>query len=333
MVASALSTAWFLVRCECVVVDSVDWVNRARRYLLLRARKVQIWHGIPLKLVELDRWADESSRWRCPLRTFLMSLRHATYWLTGRMVVYDVLVATSEATAEDMFRSAFRASLRLVAGYPRNAFGAMGDRARALVWSNVDSRIASKLEGWRLSGRKIVLFAPTFRDCGDAPISLAEEDVRRLEAFCEANGCEFVFKLHPADRSGKHGLGDRVHWVDPDSDIYPLLPLTHALVTDYSSIYFDYLWIDRPVLFFRGDDYSKTGRGTYRAMASMIPGPCAGTWEELLRVLARELRDDTFRKDRSRVRQVCFDGLDQNQATRRILAALHASRTEGPPLQ
>ncbi len=324
MLVSSLATAWFLLQCEYVVVDSVDWVRCFRRYLLVRARKVQLWHGIPLKLIEFDRWQADASKWRPPVNTLVRYARYAVYWLTGRLVSYDVLVATSRMTADGVFRSALLSSERLVSGYPRNGFVAMSTSGRDLAWSNVDNRISLLLEKWVASGRKIVLAAPTFRDSGDAPFSLGQEELRMLDAFCEKKGCEFIFKLHPADRSALRGLGEHIHWFDPDGDIYPVLPFTHALVTDYSSIYFDYLLIDKPILFYRADDYSRTGRGIYQHMAEMIPGPSATSWDQLLGVLERQLADDTWTQERGQVRQACFEDQDQNLATQRILAVMRS---------
>jgi CDP-glycerol glycerophosphotransferase (TagB/SpsB family) len=76
------------------------------------------------------------------------------------------------------------------------------------------------------------------------------------------------------------------------------------LITDYSSVFFDYLLLDRPVIFssFDLEMYRKNDRGFYFDYATVTPGPKADNWEQLELQLARILQGkDEHRQDRRRV--------------------------------
>src|SRR5690606_37800099 len=155
--------------------------------------------------------------------------------------------------------------------------------------------------------------------------SAEPEEIRAIEKFCEENTCEILFKLHPSDHSLTKLSGRHIHFLNPKGDIYPILPDTHALVTDYSSICFDYLLVDKPIIFYRSGDYASDERGIYRDLLSLIQSPSASSWVEVLEILGNELTHDPHRVQRARALNKCFDGHDQDKATQRILCFLRDS--------
>lgn len=119
-------------------------------------------------------------------------------------------------------------------------------------------------------GRKIVLYMPTFRELKHRKLSYTQIDgdeeaylfywkdfsVRRLEKFCEENNLYFVFKLHPGDASkvstwyvDSHYIGIMTDEMLGKKCMYEYLNAADILVTDYSSVYFDYLLLNRPMIF------------------------------------------------------------------------------------
>ncbi len=102
-----------------------------------------------------------------------------------------------------------------------------------------------------------------------------------------------------------------------ECDIYPALALFDALVTDYSSIYFDYLLLDRPVFFFPYDleHYVAGERKLLFGYREMAPGPLCRTREELqAEILTPD--NDYWRKRRREVRASVFDHLDDKAGLR-----------------
>jgi CDP-glycerol glycerophosphotransferase len=108
--------------------------------------------------------------------------------------------------------------------------------------------------------------------------------------------------------------------VVPRTDLYPLLRQCHVLVTDYSSVLFDWLHLQRPVLLFRPDhaDYTQRSRKLFDAKLVALPGPCVSSAEELLATLATPERLETpqFAEIRAGLLAQWFDQPDGDAAIR-----------------
>jgi len=315
----SVRSIWFLMRCASAVVDSTDWIRHLRRFFLMRARVLQIWHGVGFKRIELDKWRNEAGRYRWFSNRRVFSLRILFYRITGRLVRYAAVCSTSTFYRDEVFSKAFLADRFPITGYPRNAFAAT--TGSKLLWWNVDQTLAKLLEDCIRQGRRIAIVAPTMRDSGTAPMQLTHDTAALIDEFAEANGWEFVFKFHPSERNASRIQGRHLHVCHPDSDVYPLLPKSHALITDYSSIYMDYLLLDRPVLFFipTADTYLQADREVQFDISTMMPGPVASDWPDLLASLTRQLLQDGYASERERVRRMAFDDQSQEAAVSRIL--------------
>jgi CDP-ribitol ribitolphosphotransferase len=132
-----------------------------------------------------------------------------------------------------------------------------------------------------LKGKRLVLYAPTFRD--------QEKDRPRLlldtELLCEKTTEDFVFllRLHPfveqayrrtvQEKSGQKT--DHVISMSSYPDINTLLLVSDYLISDYSSVIFEYCLLNRPIIFFAYDlkQFSNTDRGFYQPYEEFVPGP------------------------------------------------------------
>lgn len=314
-----VAAGWYLARCGTVVVDSIEWCRRARCFLLARARVVQLWHGVGFKRIELDKWRHEargrglvSSRWLFEVRLLRKLLR-------GRLRRYAAVVTTSAFYRDRVFAPAFRCRHVLTTGYPRNSFGRLPGRAGDLAWGNVDPEVAAAMPRWIAAGRRVVLVAPTFRDTRATPLGLDSATRDALDDFAAAHGFEFLFKFHPYEHGSEEVSGRHLHRLDPDSDAYPLFPSLHALVTDYSSIYMDFLLVDRPVLFLTPDleQYVRQDRGIQFDFESMTPGPKLADWRAVIQHL--RLDADAWATQRAALRRLAFDDQPGTGATARLL--------------
>lgn len=311
---------WFLARCGTVVVDSVEWCERWRCFLLCRAQKIQLWHGVGFKRIELNKWHNEARGRKLVSMPWLLYARLLRKRLRGRIPRYAAVVTTSEFYREEVFASAFRHQHLLAIGYPRNSFGQLSGLKGELARKNVDSQALKNLDGWRAQGRRIVLVAPTFRDTRVTSLGLGGDQVRRLDTFCEEHGFEFVFKFHPYEK-GSSRIGGRHLWVlDSNSDVYPLFPYFAAMVSDYSSIYMDFLLLDRPIFFLTPDldEYISRDRDIQFDFESMTPGPKFSSWDALLEKLLQP-EDEKWMRRRADLKLKAFDGIDQCDATRKLL--------------
>lgn len=320
------SSIWILLRSGTVVVDSSEWILRFRRFLLCGARVLQLWHGVGNKRIELDKWRNEargrgllSAGWAPPLRRVM-------HTLTGRLVRYDAVNTTSVFYRDNVFAPAFLSRHFLVSGYPRNAFNTMGNAGETAAWRNVDPAISNLIPTWQNQNRSIVIVAPTFRDSQISPLGLGSNATLLLDDYCDRRGVEFIFKFHPAERSANRVQGHHLHLCSPDSDLYPLLPLSSALITDYSSIYMDYLLLDKPVLFLVPDleDYMRRDRQLQFDPGEMTPGPKLGSWQEVIDSLDSLREQDAYVEERARLRRIAFDDIPQEQAVPELIGFMRA---------
>ena len=163
-------------------------------------------------------------------------------------------------------------------------------------------------------GKKLVLYAPTFRDN-------PESDKRILDNFSiEKFNSEFsdeyalLIRLHPQVHSIEK-INGAVN-VTGYPDITGLLMLTDVLITDYSSVFMDYVLLDKPCLFFAYDyeEYIK-GREFFTDYFENVPGPVAGTFDELIQQMKNPAVDS---EKYARFRQYHLGSCDGGSAKRII---------------
>lgn len=312
--------AWFLLRAGAAVVDTTEWTQRGRRALLAGARVVQLWHGVGFKRIELDRWRMEQPS------PFLFWLRCTLYRLAGRLIRYDAVLTTSRFYARELFQRAFLSATWLPANYPRNTFGR--DPSQATLTSiSTDREALARAEAWSRAGLRLVLLAPTFRDDGSASLPMSDDEREAIESFCRARGVRFIIKMHPSDRTHVTINSEVAATYRASQDVYPLLGMVDALVTDYSSIYMDFLMMDRPILFHMPDlERYKAHRDIQFDLEDMTPGPRSTTWKELVSNLDEQWHHDAYRDARARLRAVAFDDHDPADAVGAVLRHLGQPR-------
>jgi CDP-glycerol glycerophosphotransferase (TagB/SpsB family)/glycosyltransferase involved in cell wall biosynthesis len=137
-----------------------------------------------------------------------------------------------------------------------------------------------------LQGKKLLLYAPTFR--GKPKERKRFKLMLDLNKMKEALGREYalILKMHPAVQSSTlitDELSDFVLDLSKCTDINDLLILADCLITDYSSIVFEYSLLKRPMVFFAYDleDYLAE-RGFYVDYRDFVPGPIVRTTEEII---------------------------------------------------
>lgn len=155
-----------------------------------------------------------------------------------------------------------------------------------------------------LKNKKLILYAPTFRDSEAANPKLyldIEKMINELpEEYC------LGLRLHPFVAQnfqlGKDYHG-KVYDFSAYDNINTLLASTDVLITDYSSIIFEYCVFGKPMIFYAYDleEFSDHGRGFYRNYKEYVPGPVVETTDEILKVIQekdwREEKLQAFFKD------------------------------------
>ncbi len=227
---------------------------------------------------------------------------------------YDICLVSSASVAP-FYAEAFRLPLeRFVSrlGIPRTDV-LFGEERIARVTEDIRRRYAIP------DGRRVILYAPTFR--GDNVIDARFSDALDLGRLYDVLGDDHVVlvRLHPFIRTrapiGPELSGFAID-VSDHEDINELLPVSDLLITDYSSVIFEYSLLGRPMVFFAPDHETyERERGFYFDYRSGVPGPVFDDTDDL----ARWIREGAF--DAARVaafRRASFDVADGNATARFI---------------
>ena len=236
---------------------------------------VQLWHGIPLKKIQLDSPVTFGGP------RILRGILRALYRRNASRI--GLVPAASETSAERM-RTAFGLPKErvLVTGDPRDDV-VVGDRdaARELLARSVG----------KLGDDEIILSAPTWRDGDPDPIIPTGAEWTSIAGYLESTSRILVLRPHP------HSIGDysagpvaspriRILPANAQNDLNPVLPAIDVLITDYSSVAFDFALLGRPIVFLAPDAevYART-RGLYEPYRDFSGGSAVSTWADVLDLL------------------------------------------------
>ena len=322
----SLHSFWYLLTARFVVMDSAEWVRWGIYQASFGSKRVQLWHGAPLKQIELPLYFERKTKLPLILR-LLLDLQKT---LIGRYPRFDLLVSTSVFFTRKAFLDAFRSKVIIESGYPRN--DTMLNQLKNMqsedspVWINTDGNSLKVIQQARMKGQKTLLYAPTFRKDMHDPFRPEILDLLSFSKFAKNYGLLIVMKLHPLMAGRVQAINDPAICVyDSAADVYPALSLIDCLVTDYSSIFFDFLLIGKPIVFFCYDleRYKNEDRHLLFDFDSITPGPKCfqqGDLEAVLRTILIDAVDD-YAAERQRIRDLAFDHTD-NQASSRIWSYL-----------
>ena len=272
---------WLALRARVAVVT--HGFGDVNRYGLRGAVIVQLWHGIPLKLIQLDSAA--TTRISVPLLSAQVRGLLRRFYRGGYRAI-ALMPAASELAASRL-RTAFAlpADRVVVTGDPRDDVLSSGDpRERSQTARAV---LAAALEV-ELGNSRVLLYAPTWRDGEADPAVPTEAEWLRIDAWLHENEAVLIVRPHP------NGVGDyaagiagsgRIHLLSSSrqSDLTPILSAIHLLVTDYSSVAFDYSLTGGPILFIAPDEERYTGsRGLYEPYREFSGGREVRTWTGIL---------------------------------------------------
>ena len=138
-----------------------------------------------------------------------------------------------------------------------------------------------------LKEKRVILFAPTFRGQGRKSAHYPEEYINLDEIYKNLDKNDlFILKLHPFIKNQlevKEEYKDKIIDLTDYKDINELLLITDLLITDYSSVIFDYAFIKNPIIFYVPDlDEYSGSRSFYYDYNDYIYGSIAKTKEELI---------------------------------------------------
>ena len=267
---------------------------------------VNLWHGVPWKKIGMDSYSGVAGKLYSKL---VLSLQSYSY------------VVTSSEVCSNALKSAFliKDSDKLIrSGLPRNSlFYDPKETAacRKQLISFLDDRY-----GGIDDETKIITYMPTFRDRNEKIVDLKSTDIsRQLNDCLRMHNAVLLQKAHYVSqkRDSREKLKDdldRILYLDEYAS-QELLAASDILITDYSSCFFDFLILDRPIIHFLYDYdyYANKDRGLYYTCEEPACGDIAANVDQLRDSIVENLENpDKNRalRDRMRKKHIIYDSKD-----------------------
>lgn len=291
------------------IATSKYWVTNGRQPFKLLKRPQQVilstWHGTPLKRLGLDIGNIHSGSPGIK-KTYVKNAKEWNY-----------LVSPNRYTSE-ILKSAFLYEGEILeVGYPRND----------ILYNASEKDVREIKKNLNLpEDKKIILYAPTWRDddfydIGEYKFNLKLDLDKLKDEFSE----EYIilirthyFIANKLDLSNYKGFAIDVSKYD---DIAELYLISDILITDYSSVFFDFANLKRPILFFTYDldKYEHVLRGFYIDIHKDVPGPLLFSTEEVIDNIKNidNVVDDFGEKYDEFYERFC--SIDDGRATERIV--------------
>lgn len=292
------------------------WITNWRLPTFITKKKeqvlIQTWHGTPLKKIGLDSTIESN-----PLSSQKRS--HKIYLKDSRN--YDYLVSPS-AFCTKVFTTAFgldklhKENILIETGYPRNDY----------LLNYKESDVIAVKESLNLPpDKKIILYAPTWRD-NEHTLGVGNTfDIdKHFRQFMDTISDDYIIivRLHyliasKVDLSEYEGKVFNFSRLD---DINQLYIISDILITDYSSVFFDYANLNKPILFYMYDleEYQTQIRDFYIDLDE-LPGPILQTQDALLEAVYHIDEVSPAFSERYQIFCDKYNRLDDGQASRRVL--------------
>ncbi len=299
--------AWWRARETSRYVIVNEWLTRPgmgkttlgkRNYMRMPGQIVlQTWHGTMFKRIGLDR--------------------HTTDLVVRRVLLAErdnwSLLLSQNPHSTEIFRRAYEYDGPIwEEGYPRNDSLHTGDRQAIRRKLGIgDDEIA-------------VLYAPTWRENRTEMVTFLE-----LERLMADLGAGYRLLLRGHSRTKKFGADVHLPGV-LDVTSYPniadLYLAADALITDYSSVMFDFSVTGRPMMFFVPDieEYRGELRGVYFDLAEAAPGPLLHTQDEVVAAVTTIEQDAPLYAEKYRAWQERFNSHDDGRSAERVIDRLLA---------
>ena len=266
---------------------------------------LNLWHGMPLKSMSLMNKSKEDA--------------------IG-YIEDDYFLSTSEFFNTTMNSCiGIEADKYYIGGYPRNDY---------LFKENGKKNL--KLLTKKANDKKIIMYMPTYRDLSTGKGSennifrFNEFDFKKFNNFLESNNLMFLLKLHPNEErqfldAYKNYNSNNIFLIKGEDleaekmDFYKILNAADILITDYSSVYFDYLLLNRPILFTPTDfEEYKAHRGfLLEPYDFWAPGLKCGNQDELERNILASIKDpNMYKKERETIRDLIHKYQDAKSTDR-----------------
>lgn len=292
------------------------WVFNSKMPAYMSKKKnqiyIQTWHGTPLKKLARDiEIGEDATFYRTKISKDEMV---KSYDVDVKR--YDYLISPNSYSTEK-FISAFGVDRNKIieTGYPRND----------ILTNYTESQIKEIKEKFKINkDKKIILYAPTWRDNIYNISGYSFTPKVDFYKWKKALSDEYfvIYKPHYliTNSIDEESLNDFVYFAKATDDINDLYLASDILITDYSSVFFDYSILNRPILFYMFDlkEYSDEIRGFYLDI-SMLPGPIIETEDILIDAIKNISAIEEKYKEKYTFFRKKINYLEDGRSTKRVL--------------
>jgi len=328
--SSSLLGFYYMLRAGVAIVSS--GLTDLNGVLINGSFKVNLWHGAPMKRLNYEqlKWASEGIAKKYAAMLFSSVIPH-----TEELKIYDLILATS-----DYFKSIMVLAFDVpgtnvkVLGYPRND-----------VLFNEEHCCEYMMElKEKYNCKNILAYLPTYRENADQGkdfelFSKYGFNRKEMETFLKETDSILLIKLHYVEQErmkNKHiDVGSRIVYADENevADINDVLTYIDVLITDYSGVYFDYLLLNRPVVFAAFDlEAYVERRGLYDDYGFYIAGPITKNWPEVIEhvrdALSNPRKFDDIRIEKNEIFNKHCDGKSSKRICEYLKAQVNISTYE-----
>lgn len=288
------------------------WVNNVRLPNWLPKPKdtiyIQTWHGTPLKRLGID--IDEVRMPGTDTEKYKKNfISEAKNW--------DYLISPNRYSTEIFTRAFDYNGKMLETGYPRNDF----------LYNFQKEDVEKIKKGLNLPlDKKIILYAPTWRDNQYYSVGKYRFDIQLdLEQMRRELGQDYIILLRMhyliAENLDLSQYEDFAYDVSNYLDIRDLYIISDMLITDYSSVFFDYANLRRPIIFYVYDldEYRDELRGFYFNLEDEAPGPLTKTTNEVIEQINKFMENENQFSERFDEFYNRFCHLEDGKASERVV--------------
>ena len=273
---------------------------------------VQCWHGTPLKRLGCDliHFDNVLNTMKGMKKRYKIEASKFNYFISPSKFASEKFISAWN------LKEIGKENIIIEEGYPRNDF--------LFNYTQEHVNKIKKQLGIENDNRKIILYAPTYRsDQHEAGVGYTYKEEINFESFRKKFEQEYIILFRPhyfiANIFDFEKYKGFVYDVSKIDDINELYIITDILITDYSSVFFDFANLKRPMLFYMYDleHYRDKSNGFYIDLQE-LPGKITKTQDELEKELER-IKDNFIYDDRYKKFNDKYNCLDDGKASERVV--------------
>ncbi len=208
---------------------------------------VNLWHGVGIKNMKFKGEIE-------PLIEKILSTPFSKILYPSVYRSYDLFLSTSELMT-DHFSECFAMNKRnfFISEYPRCKPLVMTENDLQSFIEKYEPESTVKLAKKITSYNQCFIYMPTWRDDNPDFLTQVGIDWEAINITLSNRNYLLIIKVHPSCATKGLSEHSNILVLNPKIDVYPILSLTDCLITDYSSIYFDYLLTGNKIALFTFD--------------------------------------------------------------------------------